>query len=547
MHSSIRILVILLLIAGLRAPSRVASADEGGDGKQAVPTPTTPPATVPPTEEPAAQPGSGEGATAGAASGTEEGGAEGATVPAPEKDWLAKVPPADPTRARLIETQIAIAGDAKLPIDKREEAVRKLLELNDPSVLPYLFPLLSAGGSEEADQLRMAVMMGVIQRFTDQVFPALEQLIERGDTMQRQAAAHGMGRLFHPRQPDVLIPLLGEPDEALRRAAVMSLLGPVGLMHNGFLNHALIKAVEREEPLDEIPPDLIAKVDTMVDKVLAEVLKHGLDFPEEVFYLLRKAGDRDAAQALVEHFAKQLPPDQKEVGELIRRLFDANRAWLGQTTPMRAAAIEYRLDATNFIADKTKPIPLIFTSEAGRRLRGREVHWDRAVVLELPLEALVMFPQACKPSIQKKDAKRVVLEYRVPVRMELQGGMGSVNVFFWSGRTAGASKATVEVDVERWVPLVESIFDAEGEEIGRVTYGDYQELEPGVLVPMQIQTDILKSVSGKTTRHMQYEYGFQLVEGNWLLKEGTANEVVSTNEVSPKANAELFDITITSR
>lgn len=450
-------------------------------------------------------------------------------------DYLTIVPPSDPAVAAVVEVQapLLLQGSA----EEKQQALRALLQLNDEAVLPYL----ARGLGEHVQDVKIGrfIVTGILQSFPSQALPLFQQLLARGDLAQRKAAAYGIGYLDDSVQSSLLLPLIVNPEESLRVAAVTGLATPANLAQELLLGHVLRRMAPEIEP-HPVPEKLMAKVVDIGDKVAAEIEARDLSIPKEVFRIVRDSGDHEIARALARHYTKLLPPEQKSLGETLERLQEVNRRWLGRPVAIAAAEVEYDLWMRNLMGGDEKTFPISFDAQSLDLLRGRRIHLDRAIPLNLMLDELMTYPQLCQPRIEEATPERLSLRYRVPLGAEARIAIGTIHMSFWNGLTSGAAEARVEVDPKRNVPLAETVYNLEGKVLARFRFDEYVDAGDGALVPSKIEAELERAGA----KQMRYSMEFQIVNGVWLFKNGAIFELVE-GEAVERARGALRNVKVT--
>ncbi|MCI0651995.1 MAG: hypothetical protein L0Z55_08930 [Planctomycetes bacterium] len=459
------------------------------------------------------------------------------------EDFGIYVPPEDENLARAIGSQISfLAGGSE---DEKSSAVDALLAMGNRAVVPVLIEQLSRRIAEEQedDKLRSKIMRGLLSTFPEDAFDVCSYLVLRGNENQQMSGLYGFAMVDHPDQPSMVLPYIAHPNPRLRQAAAYALITPVAILSNA-AEHMVVNGKLPDDVDEEMIAERFRRHERSRRMVFAEICKYDLDVPEEIFNYVRRYATYEDARTLVEHYAASVPEEERPVAEMILKMFEANRRWLGRPAPIPATRVAYDFHMFNVMANKGKDFPLQFSQKELDMLRGKENHLDRATKLALSVDNLLTYPQLCRPEMEEEEGGEARLRYQIPLRATLSLGSGAMNIHYWVGRAEGASDATVVVDVERFVPLEETLRDDSGATVATVAYQDYTEIEPGAWVPMKMAIDCLRVPQGEQeTRHMRFAAEFQIVEGIWLLRDFTASEVKDDVEET-RATADISNVSV---
>ncbi|MEM7166247.1 MAG: hypothetical protein AAF581_12325 [Planctomycetota bacterium] len=406
-------------------------------------------------------------------------------------------------------------------LDERRTALQALLGSREPAVIPHLFAALD-DASELGDQMRQAIIYGVVQAFPAQAAPALLELCERGSLRQREAATYGLGFVADPRANDALWQAVGNPEQRIRQAAVYSLRQTTRALireATAYCNHHSEAGPAGGVPLWR------RSCERLVAAIAAQEAKSS-GVSTELVQLVRRMADARTAQRLQAAYCEKLGIDSA-LGDLLRRAGRANSRWLGRPQPPEVARVEYQFEMINLVAEKDKAFPIRTRPVDMELLRLDEIAVDRGIRWVMPLDELLLFPAAVAPRLVNNGApdatsSELTLHYQVPRGASLLVGMGSMNITYWEGRSPVATTGAVVFERQRAVPLRETLYDAAGESVAELEFSGYQALDSG-WVPTEVRIEIPNAQP--RNHHLRFDLRYRVHDGVWSLVEGRTSKL----------------------
>jgi hypothetical protein len=417
------------------------------------------------------------------------------------------------------------------PVSSPAERLAEILAAGDEAAIPELLSLVRT----DDEVFQKNVVMGLVQHFPRQALGVLEALSQDGDAGVRASAAHGLGHVTVGDVVPALVRALRDPERRVRRGALYSLTRPAV---EGSLSALKIAGGAEFSP----GPETMSALARNRSAVLAEVLSATPPPGEEAWRAIADLADEPAARALVGHFARNLPAAERRLGALLPRLQAANRVWLGRPVdpPLREATLTLVVD--NVFTGAARSRPLRLTPVAMQLARRRGEHLERGSALPLPLDGLVVVPQAGSPRAESAKSGQTLLRYR-PLSPSYDIGFGTLSTFAWLSKLR-PSEAVVTIEDRRAIPLREDLLDASGERIARVTYSDWTRAGRDAWVPLRLSIDVAASEIADATRHLRYDLEFQLVQGLWVLEQGSVVELEGAGETL-RARIRVADLSVT--
>ncbi|MGE3165299.1 MAG: HEAT repeat domain-containing protein [Planctomycetota bacterium] len=456
------------------------------------------------------------------------------TQPAPESR---------PTEAELpLELKRFVDELAAADSPTRVKAIEGLLNSRDPrAIAPLVAALARLRPDDEAerrdwDRERVGIVRGISTAFPERALSTFREVLATGAAPQREAVTFGLGQLDDREAIETLLPLLGDDQADVRRAAGVSVI-----VQAREAVEAATRFVNGQGP--GVPKALLDQF----DRIRAGIVRQAssLASARELADSVRKVGDASSARALHQVFAKELGAEGAELADRLGRMLAANRRWLGWAEPVAAQQVSYRFEMQNLIAKKGKSFQVTFGPREQELLRYRGYHLDRATHLELTLDELLSNPAACEPRLEADQDGNVRIRYAIPPRVGLTVSMGAMNIAYWQGKCFRGRTASLLVDAVRSVPLSEQIFGEGGELLANIDYSSYAEVAPGTWVPLAIHVELL--ATDEPRRHMLYDLSFTIREpGVWLFRSGTAQEV-DEDGIQPRATAQLANVEVVPR